>query len=107
MWSANHGRLSFFSVSSECTAANVSAADCDLAEIVVTAGAPSIPGSLQQQLADGGRLLVPVGSSDHQVLVRITREGDRFERTESTPCVFVPLIGSEGWMEDDPPSAEP
>jgi protein-L-isoaspartate(D-aspartate) O-methyltransferase len=59
-----------------------------------------VPESLQRQLAPGGRLVIPVGPSGFQRLTTIDRRaGDRFERGESDPCVFVPLIGRFGWPE--------
>lgn len=67
--------------------------------IIVTAGAPLVPEALGRQLAEGGRLICPVGPRERQVLVRLERRGDRLEREESTGCVFVPLIGQEGWPE--------
>jgi protein-L-isoaspartate(D-aspartate) O-methyltransferase len=70
--------------------------------ILVTAGAPAVPESLKAQLGVGGKLVIPVGPPGFQHLTTIERhEGDVFERRESVPCVFVPLIGREGW-----PSAE-
>jgi protein-L-isoaspartate(D-aspartate) O-methyltransferase len=67
--------------------------------IVVTAGAPHVPQSLLEQLAPGGRLVIPVGTSlDVQMLVRVRRAGDRDYRTEELCGVrFVPLIGAAGW----------
>jgi protein-L-isoaspartate(D-aspartate) O-methyltransferase len=65
--------------------------------IIVTAGAPAIPGPLQDQLADGGRLVVPTGSRGGQILSIVTREGDRFASRSEVPCIFVPLLGEEGW----------
>ncbi len=67
---------------------------------IVTAGAPSVPESLRKQLADGGRLVVPVGSLHAQTLKVIYRRGDGFETRDSIPCVFVKLIGEEGWAEE-------
>jgi protein-L-isoaspartate(D-aspartate) O-methyltransferase len=68
--------------------------------ILVTAGAPSVPESLQRQLAPGGRLVIPVGPSGFQHLTTIDRRADdRFDRGESDPCIFVPLIGRFGWPE--------
>jgi protein-L-isoaspartate(D-aspartate) O-methyltransferase len=71
--------------------------------IVVTAGAPEIPAVLVDQLAEGGRLVIPVGNSFQQTLTRVTvRDGERkTERLEG--CVFVPLIGKYGWREDETP----
>ena len=65
--------------------------------ILVTAGAPQVPASLKAQLADGARLVVPVGSHEHQHLLVIERAGDTFVEVRAEACVFVPLIGSEGW----------
>lgn len=67
--------------------------------IVVTAGAPRVPQPLLEQLAPGGRLVIPVGTSyDVQMLVRVRRVGDRDFRTEELCAVrFVPLIGAAGW----------
>lgn len=67
--------------------------------ILVGAGSPDVPRPLVDQLADGGRLLVPVGSAEEQVLVMITRSGDRYERQELAPMRFVPLVGRHGWSE--------
>jgi protein-L-isoaspartate(D-aspartate) O-methyltransferase len=68
--------------------------------ILVTAGAPSVPESLQRQLALDGRLVIPVGPAGFQHLITITRVAhDRFDRHESEACVFVPLIGRYGWPE--------
>ncbi|MFA4911239.1 MAG: protein-L-isoaspartate(D-aspartate) O-methyltransferase [Desulfobacteria bacterium] len=65
--------------------------------IIVTAGSPDIPSILQDQLTDGGRLVIPVGSRFLQSLYRITRVGDSFHKEEFTSCVFVPLVGEHGW----------
>jgi len=65
--------------------------------ILVTAAAPEIPAPLLDQLADGGRLVAPVGPRHTQTLELVCRRGDRFERSTSTPCVFVPLIGQYGF----------
>jgi protein-L-isoaspartate(D-aspartate) O-methyltransferase len=68
--------------------------------ILVTAGAPRVPDSLKQQLAtDGGLLVVPVGSADQQFVTIIRREGTQFEITRRDGCVFVPLVGAEGWPD--------
>jgi protein-L-isoaspartate(D-aspartate) O-methyltransferase len=67
--------------------------------IIVTAAAPSVPRSLREQLDDGGRLVCPIGPRDLQYLVRIVRTGDSFREDESVKCVFVPLIGEEGWQD--------
>ena len=67
--------------------------------ILVTAGAPLVPSSLEAQLADGARLVVPVGSATLQELCVVTRNGDSFSRLQGEGCVFVPLVGIEGWPE--------
>ncbi len=69
--------------------------------IIVTAGAPRVPQALKDQLADGGRLVIPVGSGGFQSLLRITRQGARFKEEDFGGCVFVPLIGAQGWGEDE------
>lgn len=66
--------------------------------IVVSASAPSVPSTLVDQLADGGRMLVPVGSRDSQDLVMVTREGDAVsEEIVRGDCSFVPLLGRFAW----------
>jgi protein-L-isoaspartate(D-aspartate) O-methyltransferase len=68
--------------------------------IIVTAGAPAIPEALKAELAEGGRLVIPVGSRYSQNLLKITRAGNVFEEEEITGCVFVPLVGESGWREE-------
>ena len=65
--------------------------------IMVTAGAPGVPEPLKNQLADGGRLVVPVGDHSIQRLKRVTREGDEFKEEDLGGCRFVDLIGEHGW----------
>jgi len=67
--------------------------------ILVAAGSPRIPPALFGQLAEGGRLVIPTGSRDAQVLRIVTRRGGSAVESESVACVFVPLIGEEGWRE--------
>ena len=64
--------------------------------ILVTAAPAEVPASLLEQLADGGRLVIPVGDRRQQTLAVITRCGDRFERHDLEPVTFVPLIGGSG-----------
>ncbi|HYF51273.1 MAG TPA: protein-L-isoaspartate(D-aspartate) O-methyltransferase [Planctomycetota bacterium] len=71
--------------------------------IIVTAAAPHMPKRLVEQLADGGTIVVPVGPPDGQELVVGTRRGDRLEERRGTPCVFVKLIGSDGYTADVAP----
>jgi protein-L-isoaspartate(D-aspartate) O-methyltransferase len=68
--------------------------------IIVTAGAPEVPAPLKSQLAEGGRLVIPVGSRHSQNLLKIRRVGGRFEEEDITGCVFVPLVGESGWREE-------
>jgi len=68
--------------------------------IIVTAGAHEIPPALREQLADGGRLVIPVGPRYSQSLFRVTRRGKQCIEEEFTCCVFVPLIGQYGWKEE-------
>ncbi|MEW6510228.1 MAG: protein-L-isoaspartate(D-aspartate) O-methyltransferase [Bacteroidota bacterium] len=65
--------------------------------VIVTAGAPDVPAPLMQQLSDGARLVIPVGTRAVQTLVVITRHGEQFERKEVEGFKFVPLIGKMGW----------
>ena len=68
--------------------------------IIVTAAAPSIPDELRDQLADGGRLVIPVGPRDHQVLTLVVRNGEEWRETPHGAVVFVPLIGEGGFPEE-------
>ena len=65
--------------------------------IIVTAGAPDIPQPLLQQLAEGRKLVIPVGDMDVQTLIVCKREGEGFNRQEMQGFKFVPLIGKMGW----------
>jgi protein-L-isoaspartate(D-aspartate) O-methyltransferase len=65
--------------------------------ILVSAAAPTVPQPLLDQLADGGRLLVPLGDRDEQMLVMFVRQGDRMDRRDIAPVRFVPLLGTHGW----------
>ena len=65
--------------------------------IIVAAAAPDIPKPLIDQLADGGRLVLPVGERDSQTLTKITRTGHTTQIEDLGLCVFVPLIGRAGW----------
>lgn len=65
--------------------------------ILVAAAAPSAPQPLLDQLADGGRLVIPVGSRGIQQLEVWIRAGQEFERQVNLPVVFVPLRGKHGW----------
>jgi protein-L-isoaspartate(D-aspartate) O-methyltransferase len=65
--------------------------------IIVTAAAPRFPPSLIAQLVEGGRLVIPVGSRELQDLVVAIRRGDRLEEHHAGGCIFVPLVGAEGF----------
>jgi len=67
--------------------------------ILVSAASPDVPQPLVEQLADGGRMLVPVGGRDEQRLVLVTRRGADIERKELSAVRFVPLVGDFGWSE--------
>ncbi|HUP83324.1 MAG TPA: protein-L-isoaspartate(D-aspartate) O-methyltransferase [Candidatus Limnocylindria bacterium] len=68
--------------------------------ILVTAGAPALPESLIAQLAEGGRLVIPVGPAGLQHLTVVDRAGEQVTVREGAPCVFVPLIGRQGWATE-------
>jgi len=70
--------------------------------IIVTAGAPSVPQPLLEQLADGGKLVIPVGPSGMQMLNVIRRKGNDYQAREEGTCVFVPLVGKFGWKRGRP-----
>jgi len=65
--------------------------------IMVTAGAPSVPRPLVDQLAEGGRLVVPVGDRHLQTLMRVTKRGDEIIQEDLGGCRFVDLKGEHGW----------
>jgi protein-L-isoaspartate(D-aspartate) O-methyltransferase len=67
--------------------------------ILVAAAAPHVPQPLLTQLAEGGRLVIPVGSVTSQELLIISRHGDEYAQERSVPCRFVPLLGQEGWAD--------
>ncbi|MGD0018758.1 MAG: protein-L-isoaspartate O-methyltransferase [Candidatus Limnocylindrales bacterium] len=67
--------------------------------IIVTAAAPRVPDQLRRQLADGGRLVIPVGPLGGQELTQVIRRGEGFEERTFGGCVFVPLIGAAAYDE--------
>jgi len=69
--------------------------------IIVTAGAPDIPPPLVEQLAEGGRIVIPIGGRPYQTLVKGTKRGGRLHKEEVCGCLFVPLVGEYGWPEGD------
>jgi protein-L-isoaspartate(D-aspartate) O-methyltransferase len=66
--------------------------------ILVGAAAPGVPQALLDQLAPGGRLLIPVGDRDEQTLTLFEKTSDGVRREEITACTFVPLLGRFGWV---------
>jgi protein-L-isoaspartate(D-aspartate) O-methyltransferase len=60
--------------------------------IVVAAGAPAVPAPLLDQLAEGGRLVMPVGGQDGQILLRVRKQESSFTSDTFGPCLFVPLV---------------
>jgi protein-L-isoaspartate(D-aspartate) O-methyltransferase len=67
--------------------------------IMVTAGAPKVPDPLLKQLADGGRMIIPIGNKYSQDLIKVTRVKDRFVEKNLGGCRFVDLIGEHGWKD--------
>jgi protein-L-isoaspartate(D-aspartate) O-methyltransferase len=67
--------------------------------ILVAAAAPEIPKPLLAQLAERGRMIIPVGGADHQELRLVERHGDAFPAKILEGCRFVPLVGYHGWQE--------
>lgn len=68
--------------------------------IIVTAGAPQIPVTLEEQLSIGGRLVMPVGERHNQTLtrmIRLSQNAGDFKKEELVGCRFVDLIGAYGW----------
>ena len=66
--------------------------------ILVSAGAPTVPAPLLDQLAEGGTLLIPLGGKDEQILVSFERRDGAIVRRDIAPVRFVPLLGPHGWQ---------
>jgi protein-L-isoaspartate(D-aspartate) O-methyltransferase len=77
--------------------------------IIVSAGGPQVPEALKTQLAIGGRLVAPVGETRNaQRLVRVTRQGEaHFHQDDLGAVTFVPLIGEQGWADENQPVRRP
>ena len=75
--------------------------DAPYAGIVVTAGSPKIPEALLEQLAPGGRLIIPVGARDVQELLLVANTPSGLTTKRLGPCRFVPLVGPEAWSNAD------
>lgn len=67
--------------------------------IIVTAGAPQAPQPLLDQLAVGGRLVIPIGDEQGQILMRLVRTRTGFKKEQLGECKFVKLVGKYGWRE--------
>jgi protein-L-isoaspartate(D-aspartate) O-methyltransferase len=67
--------------------------------ILVAAAAPTVPAPLLAQLAEGGRMILPVGDPEHQELQLIEKQGTAFLKSTLEGCRFVPLVGYHGWQE--------
>ncbi len=65
--------------------------------IIVTAGAPKVPPGLINQLAIGGRMILPVGNQSTQELVKLVRDEEGIHQTRLGGCRFVKLVGEHGW----------
>ncbi len=65
--------------------------------IIVTAGSPTIPEPLKAQMAEGGRLVIPVGDKQEQTIMILTRTGGEYILQKETGFKFVPLIGKNAW----------
>jgi protein-L-isoaspartate(D-aspartate) O-methyltransferase len=68
-------------------------------EILVSAASPKVPEPLVEQLAEGGRLVIPLGGMDEQELVMFTKQNNELVRESVLPVRFVPLVGKHGWRE--------
>ncbi len=68
--------------------------------IIVTAGSPGVPPPLVEQLAEGGKLVIPAGGGYSQRLLVLERRGEKIIQRDEGGCVFVPLIGEYGWKQN-------
>lgn len=76
--------------------------------ILVAAGGPDVPSALRQQLALGGRLVIPIGGPGNQRLCKIRRiDAARFDKEDLGAVMFVPLIGAEGWRQSGQEAGAP
>jgi protein-L-isoaspartate(D-aspartate) O-methyltransferase len=67
--------------------------------IMVTAGAPKIPDPLLEQMADGGRMIIPIGNRFSQELIKVVKVKNNFKEKSLGGCRFVDLIGVHGWQD--------
>lgn len=71
----------------------------DFNKIIVSAGSPGTPHKLLSQLSNGGKLVIPQGSLSTQELIVYEKINDKIESYRHGACVFVPLLGKDGWTE--------
>ena len=93
-------RLGYTNVHVHCGDGTLGLPECAPFDgILVTAAAPAVPAPLLEQLAEGGRLVIPVGSEDHQELRLIRKSAGQITSLVIEECRFVPLVGRHGWRE--------
>jgi protein-L-isoaspartate(D-aspartate) O-methyltransferase len=98
--SARLERLGYANVHVHCGDGTLGLPECaPFDAMLVAAAAPAVPEPLRHQLAEGGRLILPVGNSENQELHLIERHGNSFETRFLEACRFVPLVGYHGWKE--------
>ena len=68
--------------------------------ILVSAAAPEVPTPLLEQLGERGRMVLPVGAQESQMLVELEKRHGVVQRRDITSCVFVPLLGAYGWRAE-------
>jgi len=78
--------------------------EAPFSRILVAAGSPAVPAPLAAQLSEGGRLVLPVGSQDRQTLLVVTRDAQGYRTESYDACVFVKLIGRNGWIDESEPA---
>lgn len=69
--------------------------------IIITAASPKIPLPLIEQLADNGKLILPLGESFSQVLTLLEKKEGKLKSVDVCGCVFVPLVGKHGWKNEN------
>lgn len=75
------------------------APEAPYSRIIVSCAAPALPARLVEQLSDGGIMVAPVGTLSEQTLTVATRAGDEIRQERRGGCVFVPLVGKDGWPD--------
>ena len=93
-------RLGYANVHVHCGDGTLGLPECaPFDAILVAAAAPAVPQPLLAQLADGARMILPVGDSEHQELRLIEKRGGEFLTNTLEGCRFVPLVGYHGWRD--------